>query len=368
MKLLVCTPEYPPSSSAGIGNVVYNVVGQLQKVGIECTICSPIGPDIKLGSVLLKQKFGGIGILYFWQQVARHFSKHNNYDIVWLHNPLFLGKCPFSKALVTIHSTYSGYGKSLSHSFILKLFYNIMSRIERSSLKNLNFEFTCVGTGVLNELSEIGISQDKMTHISNGVNIVRFKPSKTKRELRQKFNLPEDDTILLSLGRLTEAKQPYKLVEVFSLVEKSIKDITLVVAGSGELLDRTKKLAQKRDLKEVEFLGCVDYEKDVPDLYACADFYIMTSKYEGQPLTLLEAMSSGLPCIVSDIPSLRMVDEAGCGIAIDFNDDNRTAGEIIQYLKRDNSDHSTNARGYAVSNLDWKIIVEKYLKEFHKLK
>lgn len=368
MKLLVCTQEYPPSYSAGIGNVVYNVVARLQELGVECTTCSPTGSDIQLGSTALIQQSGGIGILCFWKQVAQYFSKRNDYDVVWLHNPLFLTKCPFSKALVTIHSTYSGYRKNLHHSFMLKVFYNIMSRIERFSLRKLDFKFTCVGRSVLNELSEIGISQDNMIYISNGVDIERFKPSGNKKELRQKFSLPEDDTILLSLGRLTDAKQPYELIEVFSLIERDIQDIILVIAGSGKLLERTKRLAQKRYLKKVKFLGHVDYEKDVPDLYACSDFYIMSSKYEGRPLTLLEAISSGLPCIVSDIQALRFVEEARCGIAIDFNDVERAAGEINQYLKRDNSNHSRNAREYAVGNLNWKIVVGSYLQEFDKLK
>ena len=39
MKLLVCTPEYPPDYSAGIGNVVYNVVEHLKKIGVECAVC-----------------------------------------------------------------------------------------------------------------------------------------------------------------------------------------------------------------------------------------------------------------------------------------------------------------------------------------
>lgn len=82
MKLLVCTTEYFPHG-AGIANVVYNVVKQLKGTGVECTVCSPTGPDIKLGSPALIQKTGIGGLLYYWYQVSRYF-KDNNYDAVWL--------------------------------------------------------------------------------------------------------------------------------------------------------------------------------------------------------------------------------------------------------------------------------------------
>jgi glycosyltransferase involved in cell wall biosynthesis len=93
----------------------------------------------------------------------------------------------------------------------------------------------------------------------------------------------------------------------------------------------------------------------------------MTSIYEGQPLTLFEAMASGLPCIVSDIPVLNIVGEAGCGTVVDFQNTEAAAQQITQYLKRDNAENSRNAREYAVNNLDWQIIAGKYLEEFEKL-
>jgi len=144
--------------------------------------------------------------------------------------------------------------------------------------------------------------------------------------------------------------------------------VVLVVGGDGELLEKTKRLAQKKGLTNVRFLGYVDHKKEARDLYACSDYYIMTSKWEGQPLTLLEAMASGLPCIVSDIPALRIVEEARCGIVVGFNNVETAASQIIEYLGADNTNHSRNAREYAVSNLDWEIIARRYLREFEKLK
>ena len=360
MKLLICTSEYYPCGS-GIANVVYNVVKHLEKMGFDCTICSPIGPDIKLGNPKMIENFGIIGLVYYWLQVSKYFKK-NDFEYVWLHNPLFLKNSPFKKSTVTVHST--NYGKVL-RGMNPKIYHKIATKIQIYSLKNSNKKarFTAVSKQVCKELNEMGISKDRMIYIPNGVDVDLFKPSDGKRMLRKNFGIPEDDLIILSLGRLSNAKQPHKLIEIFSSIEKEIENVTLVIAGNGELLETTKNLSKKNKLKNIIFLGHVDHKIEAPDVYACSEYYMMTSKYEGQPLTLLEAMSSGLSCIVSDIPSLKIVEDADCGIVVDFKNVDRAAEKIIDYLKRDNPDHFKNSRSYAINNLDWKIIAKKYLEE-----
>ena len=191
--------------------------------------------------------------------------------------------------------------------------------------------------------------------------------------LRKKFNLPQDNIIVLSLGRLTEQKEPYRLIKVFSQVEKENKDkeeVTVVIAGVGELLSGAERLAQQQGLNNVRFLGYVDHEQDAPDLYACSDYFAVSSKYEGgEPiLTLAEAMASGLPCIVSNIPHFKLIEDANCGIIVDFTNPKKTAKKIAEYLRRDNSNHSQNARQYAIDNVSWETITERYLEKFKKLK
>ncbi len=373
MKLLVCTQEYPPRYSSGIGNVVYNVTERLQAMGVDCTICSPTGPDITLGSSRLIRMFGILGLLYYWRQVRRYFRQGaDDYDVVWLNNPFFMRNNPFKKSLITIHGTYYGMSVRRIYSWYYHLLYKISSRFEKHSWHKVslsNAKFTAVSNQVATELEERGIDHKRITYIPNGVNIDRFKPANDKKRLREKFNLPEDDTIILSLGRLTEQKEPYRLIKVFSLVEKEVKDVTVVIAGVGELLSGVERLTQQRGLTKVRFLGYVDHEQDAPDLYAGSDYFAVSSKYEGgEPiLTVAEAMASGLPCIASNIPHFKMIEEANCGIIVDYQDTKTAAGKITKYLRGDNSSHSQNARQYAIDNVSWETITEKYLEEFEKL-
>jgi len=373
MKLLVCTQEYPPRYSSGIGNVVYNVIERLRAMGVDCTICSPTGPDITLGSSQMIQKFGILGLLYYWHRVVSYFRQRaDDYDVVWLNNPFFIRNSPFKKSLITIHGTYYGMSVRWIYSWYYHLVYKISSRFEKRSWHKLspgNVKFTAVSNQVATELEERGIDRRKITYIPNGVNIERFKPVDDKRRLRKKFSLPENHTIVLSLGRLTEQKEPYRLIKVFSLVEKEIKDVTVVIAGVGELLSGAEKLAQQQGLTKVKFLGYVDHEQDAPDLYACSDYFAVSSKYEGgEPiLTLAEAMASGLPSIVSDIPHFKIIEDANCGIIVDYTNTKRAARKITEYLRADNSIHTQNARQYAIDNVSWETITNKYSGEFKKL-
>ena len=377
MKLLVCTQEYPPRYSSGIGNVVYNVTERLRAMDIDCTICSPTGPDIKLGSSRLIMMTGILGLLYYWYRVSRYFKERaDEYDVVWLNNPFFLGSNPFKKSLITIHGTYYGMSARRIYSWYYHLLYKISSRFEKHSWNKVslsNAKFTAVSNQVATELEERGIDRKRITYIPNGVNIERFKPANDKKRLRKKFNLPEDDIIVLSLGRLTEQKEPYRLIRAFSQVEKENndkKEVTVVIAGVGELLSGAERLAQQQGLTNVRFLGYVDHEQDAPDLYAGSDYFAVSSKYEGgEPiLTLAEAMASGLPCIVSNIPHFKMIEDSNSGIIVDFTNPKKASEKITEYLRRDNSSHSRNARQYAIDNVSWETITERYLEKFKKLK
>lgn len=362
MKLLICASEYYPHGS-GIANVAYNVVEQLKKMGVDCTVCSPTGPDIELRSL---QGYGLLGLIPYWHKVNKYFkNRADDYDIAWIHNPLFLKDNPFPRSLVTIHSTY--YGK-LIQGVDPKIYNKISAKIEKYCLNTMDeAKFVGVGTNICEELEEIGIDRQRITYILNGVNTERFKPTDNKEMLRKKFKIPEDNLIILSIGRLTSQKQPQKLIETFEIIEKKLIDTTLVVAGRGKLSEPIKEYAMKRNIRNIKFMGFVP-DEDLPDVYACSDYFIITSMYEGgEPvLTVAEAIASGLPCIVSDIPNLRFIEGAKSGIVVDFSNEEKAAEEIIEYLKRDNSDHSKNARGYAVNNLDWKIIAGRYLDEFEK--
>jgi len=370
MKILICTPEYPPLYSSGIGNVVKCLKHELEKNGLSIMTCSTICSDIELGNGIISKRFINIRSLYvsyFWYKASIYVKKHaDKYDLVWVHDPMphFLSMFPKDRHLViTFHTVHSKY---LYYSRYPKFVSRLIFLLEKHSLRNTseNVRIIAVSREVVRELTELAIPIHKIKYIPNGVDVDMFKPASNKKHLRKKLRLPEDGIILLSVGKLKEQKRPLVLIDVFSSIEKTIDNIYLVVIGKGHLLDEVKEYAENKVVNKIMFLG---YVNDTSEYYAAADYYIMASSYEGQPLTLLEAMSSGLACIVSDIPNLEIVRDADCGIILSYEDPHSSANRIIEYISRNNSDHTNNARAYCLNNASWKHIAEVYTEEFKSI-
>jgi len=369
MKILVGVSEYPPEIS-GVGNMTFEIIKRFQNEDIDVDVCSVKYGDIvflKGKRAIMTSKYYNFNLLLtkilFWRFFSKYAYKYkDSYDIIWVHNPYPIGcSLPIEKTLVTIHTT--SYGRSLSPFPSYKHVYQkILSKFEKKYYKNFK-KIVAVAPQVYYELRELGVPKHKLYIILNGVDTNRFRPRKDKIQLRKTFGIPEDVKVFLSVGRLAEQKQPTKLIELFKILTKYIKDIFLVIAGTGPLMNKLNTLISSYKLKNKILLKGYVEDSQIHNLYACADYYIISSKYEGLPLTLLEAMSSGLPCIISDIPNLRrIITQANCGITLNFNDINNACIKLVDYINSNlYRKHSRNARVFAVKNLDWSVVAEKYL-------
>lgn len=361
MNLLVCATEYYPHGF-GIANVAHRVVERLEARGVRCTICSPTGPDIRIGSRRLIRDLAVGGLLHYWRGVAR-LPDADDYDAVWMHNPLFLGATPFPHGVATIHSTYiNKYRQGMAP----QRYYRAVSAIERRALVRtaLRNRVTAVSETVATDLGALGVASSRIALIPNGVDTTRFAPAKGREALRSDYAIPDDHTVLLFLGRMSEAKQPERLVEAFARLHRLRPETTLVMAGGGDRLEPTEARARELGLGDaVRFLGMVDSDR-TPELYRLADCYVMASRSEGSPLTLFEALSTGLPAIVSPIPALGFVEERGIGPAVDFDEPEAAAAAMAAYLDSDLRSAGDQARAYVTDHHDWSVIADQYIAEF----
>lgn len=227
-------------------------------------------------------------------------SAFGKYDVVHIHaeGPAFFSCLPKmlgKRVVVTIHGIdwqrekwQSGFGSKF------------IRQGEKNAVKYAN-EIIVLSKGVQEYFKE---TYGRETHfIPNGVN----RPQIRKANLiTEKFGLKKDSYILF-LGRLVPEKGIRYLVEAFKNVNTDKK---LVIAGGSSDTDsfmaELKELAKEDD--RILFAGFVQGEM-LDELYSNAYIYTLPSDLEGMPLSLLEAMSYGNCCLVSDIPECTEVVE-----------------------------------------------------------
>lgn len=131
-----------------------------------------------------------------------------------------------------------------------------------------------------------------------GVDISRFGIYGGERSaVRQQLGLTEEDFVFLSVAELTKNKNHDMVLKALAKLNR--KDIKFVCAGRGEQMEALKTRIAELGLQEqVQLLG---YRNDVGKLYGMADVFLFPSFREGLSVSLMEAMASGLPSIVSRI-------------------------------------------------------------------
>jgi glycosyltransferase involved in cell wall biosynthesis len=136
----------------------------------------------------------------------------------------------------------------------------------------------------------------KTNFIQNGIDLEKFRPlTKDKTKLRKSLNLPVDGQIFVVSGALSPLKNPKIIIEAFLL--QKYKDSVLLFIGSGDLYD---SLSSSYQSENILFTGRVD---SVKNYLQASDYYISASLTEGLPNSVLEAISVGLPVILSKISS-----------------------------------------------------------------
>lgn len=119
----------------------------------------------------------------------------------------------------------------------------------------------------------------------------------SRNKLRAELGI-EDNFVVGHIGRFSQQKNHEFLIEIFREIKKLRRNATLLLIGKGELMDKIQKQVDEEELGDsVKFLGV---RKDVPALLSAMDIFVFPSFFEGMPNTVIEAQTSGLPCLVAD--------------------------------------------------------------------
>lgn len=189
----------------------------------------------------------------------------------------------------------------------------------------------------------------KIDYIRNGVDVSKYSPASTneKNKLKKSLKLPVNKTIFIYTGQIIDRKdQEFAIKGLLKSKHKS--DAVLLLLGDG--INKRYLEEKYKNEKNIVFIGSVN---NVVDYLRASDIYVSTSKSEGMPNGVLEAMACGLPLILSNIPQhmeLFSINE-NIGRYYSLNDMDSFVGAINDFNNSDLKYFSKNSYDCVNSNL-----------------
>jgi len=174
----------------------------------------------------------------------------------------------------------------------------IYEKIERHALKLMD-RVVAVSKPKYRELVNLGISETKLVDIENGVELPQTKMTGRSPILKEFLSLPEETVLIGTVGRMSKEKaQTYFLKAAARLKDKHPK-ARFVILGDGQMRTDLEKEARTLGIEGIcLFPG---WWTDMETVFRGLDLFVLPSLTEGLPMALLEAMSYGLPSVVSEV-------------------------------------------------------------------
>ncbi|MDZ7859882.1 MAG: glycosyltransferase [Candidatus Krumholzibacteriota bacterium] len=318
------------------------------------------GFEVKSGISRGRFDFG----TYF--RLFRIFNKNKEAVLFSLdhHNAIFWGALAakaarLNKTVLSLHSTRLS-GEDRNFNIIDRLVLPVYKKIIALSKRHAEYL-----------VEEEGINKGRVTIINNGVDIHRFHPIDSegeRKEYKRKFSIPENNLAVTIVAAIRPEKNHDIFLDAAFSISKKRRDITFIIAGDGKGRMRLEKKVDEMSIKDrVIFLG---NRNDIPEILSATDISVLCSDMEILPLTVLEAMSAGLPVISTDVGSLSEIIRNGRdGVLIDSKDAVSLAGAIEKLAddKGTRLEMGKSARERILERFTKKTMLKQYKKLFKEL-
>lgn len=288
------------------------------------------------------------------------YIRTNSIDIIHSHGYksniyAFLANLKNKKPLVT--TCHNWIGSSLK----LRLY----TCLDKAILKKFD-QIIPVAKTVKEKLLKIGITEERITLIENGVDIEKFRSCEKGESLKKELVPDPSRKVIGTISRLTREKGVSCFLEAAKVVLKRRPDCFFLVVGEG--MERRALGEKARSLgisDQVIFTGT---RSDIPEILSIIDIFVLPSLVEGQPMALLEAMASQKAIVateVGDVPKILRNGEIG--FVVPPGDSDALARGILFYLE--NSDQGLKsgmaAHREAMEKYSSSRMAGEYLKLYH---
>lgn len=221
--------------------------------------------------------------------------KKYNIDMAHTHNPsnwLYGGLAAKIAGIPLIHTEHTTADYNGWHVKRWNLIERLLSRITARIT-------TVSGSARDYMVKSCAIDPSRIEVIHNAIKPGEFDIEADTLKIRESLSVAHDAVLFGNIARFYENKDHRTLLYAFKAVLDKNKNAYLLLAGDGPTYEDIKKLAVELEIAgNVRFLG---NRRDIPQLLRAIDIFVLSSKREGLPIVILEAMASGLPVIATDV-------------------------------------------------------------------
>ncbi len=283
--------------------------------------------------------------------------RQNKIDVIQSH---LLGSNVYSALAgmltsVPVISTFHGSVDVSRNERFLRLKFAAVNRAEK---------IVCVSELLRDDLLvRSPIDRQRIIVIKNGIDCERFVPG-VSTSLRAEHQLPADAFIVGALGNLRPAKDYPTAIRAMRLVVEQDSSVHLLIAGDtkhplyAELSALVNELGLNRN---VRFIGFCDHP---PQYLAGIDLYLLASKTEGHPFSVIQAMASGRPVLATRCGVETMFERGGGAVLVDVGSPSQLAEKILELRRSPDLRECLGAAGRknALENYDFAVTVERYIQ------
>jgi glycosyltransferase involved in cell wall biosynthesis len=263
-------------------------------------------PDLEAAGVRVHCLGSGGGRDVRWVWRLRELMARGRYDIVHTHLPVPAAAArllPVRPAPVFVHTEHNLWSR-----------YRTPTRWANALTYRRNSQVIAVSQAVAGEVDQRRLrAPGSLTVVHHGVD--RVQATVPRAEARRRLGLPVDPFVVGSVGNLTPKKDQRSLVEALGLLRKGLPDARLVLIGTGPLEGELR--AQVRAAGLTEGVLMTGSRGDVRDLLAGFDVFALSSRQEGLPVAIMEAMAAGLPIAATAVGGLpEMIEDGRDGLLV----------------------------------------------------
>jgi glycosyltransferase involved in cell wall biosynthesis len=276
-----------------------------------CTVVEGFGPLDKrvreLGGNIYCCRLGERDLYGFAKRFIQ-FLRQSDYDIIHAHSHYFSGyliylayKGGVKSRIVHFRNTTDGRELTPERRRYVKVMLKLIDKYATVIL--------AVCKGAMEQAWRIDWHKDsRCCVIYNGIDLAGYEYSGTDREyLLKELSLSADSKLIIHVGRFVPQKAHDVLVDAAAKILDRQPNSHFLLVGTGELLQPIQAKARSLGIEgKVIFLGLRD---DVPRLLKASDCLVLSSRHEGLPGVVLEAIAAQLPVVATDLPGVREISE-----------------------------------------------------------